>query len=122
MEDIKERILEFIAVGKMKKTLQGKIILLVGPPGVGKTTLASSIAKSLNRKFARVSMGGESDSSFLKGHRKTYIGAYPGKIISCLKECGSENCVILLDEIDKLGNSNHHGDPQSNLLEILDPE
>jgi Lon-like ATP-dependent protease len=111
MQDIKERILEFIAVGSLKKDLTGKILCFVGPPGVGKTSLAISIAKALNRKFARISLGGESDSSFLKGHRKTYIGAYPGKVITSLKECGTTNCVIILDEIDKLGRNEAHGDP-----------
>lgn len=114
--------MEFIAVGSLKKDLTGKILCFVGPPGVGKTSLAISIAKALSRKYARISLGGESDSSFLKGHRKTYIGAYPGKVITSLKECGTTNCVIILDEIDKLGRNEAHGDPQSNLLEILDPE
>lgn len=122
MAEVKERILEFIAVSKLKGSLTGKILLLHGPPGVGKTSLASSIAKAMKRSFYRISLGGESDSSVLKGHRKTYIGAYPGKLVSALKECNTENCVILLDEIDKLGQANFSGDPQSNLLEILDPE
>ena len=84
---------------------------LTGPPGTGKTSLATSIAKALNRKFVRIAMGGESDTAFLKGHRKTYIGSYPGKIIAALKEAQTENCVILLDEIDKLGRSEIQGDP-----------
>lgn len=122
MDDIKERILEFVAVGKMKGGLKGKILCLVGPPGKelflsvrGRKNQFKLIdcevnellvkIRSLNRKFARISLGGEGDASFLKGHRKTYIGAYPGKIISALRDCGTENCVILLDEIDKLGKS-----------------
>jgi ATP-dependent Lon protease len=103
MKEIKERILEFIALGKIKGSLKGKILCLVGSAGVGKTSLAGNIALALGRKFARVSLGGESDSSTLKGHRKTYIGSYPGKIVAALRECGTENCVILLDEVDKLG-------------------
>jgi len=122
MEEIKERILEFIAVSTLSEKTKGRILLLVGPPGVGKTSLAASIARAVGRPFARVSMGGESDSSFLKGHRRTYVGAYPGKIVQSLKMAQKQNCVILLDEIDKLGRSEMHGDPQSNLLEMLDPE
>lgn len=122
MDEIKERILEFIAVSTLSSKTKGRILLLVGPPGVGKTSLAASIAKAIGRPFARIAMGGEGDSSFLKGHRKTYIGAYPGKIVQAMKSTEKQNCVILLDEIDKLGKSEMHGDPQSNLLEILDPE
>lgn len=122
LQDVKDRIMEFIAVGAIKKTLKGKILLLTGPPGCGKTSLAFSIARALNRKAVRISLGGESDTSSLKGHRRTYIGSYPGKIVSSLKQAESDNCVIILDEIDKVGRQNVMGDPSSNLLEILDPQ
>jgi len=122
MEDVKERILECIAVGKLKGKIQGKIICFVGPPGVGKTSIGESIARALNRKFIRISLGGDRDTSSLKGHRRTYVGAIPGKIVKALKTTGSENPVILLDEIDKLGERSIQGDPSSVLLEILDPE
>lgn len=121
MEEVKDRILEFVAVGKLRNSVKEKILLLHGPPGVGKTTLAESIARALDRKYDRISLGGESDSSILKGTRRTYIGAYPGKIVTALKKCGTENCVIILDEVDKLGQRGQFSDPQSNLLEILDP-
>jgi ATP-dependent Lon protease len=111
LEKVKQRILEFVAVAKFKKTLKGKILTLVGPPGVGKTSLAISIAQALGRSYYRISLGGESDSSVLKGHRRTYVGAYPGKIVTALKETKFENCVIILDEIDKLGHSGMTGDP-----------
>lgn len=120
MKEVKDEILELISIGKLKGSLKGKIICLVGGPGLGKTTLASSIAKAMDRKFASISLGGVTDSSVLKGHRRTYIGAYSGKIIGALKQCGTNNPVILLDEIDKMGKS-PQGDPSSELLEILDP-
>jgi ATP-dependent Lon protease len=101
-----------IAVGKLKGSLKGKALCLIGAPGLGKTTLAYSIAKALGRKFESISLGGVTDSSVLKGHKRTYIGAYPGKIIAALKNCGTSDPVILLDEIDKLGWS-QQGDPAS---------
>ena len=104
--------MELIAVGKLKGTLKGKVLCFIGPPGLGKTTLASSIAKALKRKFYNISLGGITDSSALKGHRRTYVGAYSGKIMAALKSCGTSNPVILLDEIDKMGRSNQ-GDPRS---------
>ena len=112
--------MELISIGKLKGSLKGKIICLIGGPGLGKTTLAHSIAKSMNREFYNISLGGATDSAVLKGHRRTYIGAYSGKIIAALKKCGTNNPVILLDEIDKMGKS-PQGDPASELLEILDP-
>ena len=120
MKQVKDAILQIIAVGKLKGTLKGKIFCLIGGPGLGKTTIAKSIAKSLGRKFFSISLGGVTDSSVLKGHRRTYIGAYAGKIIEALKTCETNNPVILLDEIDKMGSS-YQGDPRSQLLEILDP-
>lgn len=121
MQDIKDRILEFIAVGKLKgETPQGKIMCFVGPPGVGKTSIGESIASSLGREFYRFSVGGLGDVAEIKGHRRTYIGAMPGKIIQCMKSTQTSNPVILIDEIDKLGRG-HTGDPASALLEVLDP-
>ena len=120
MDDVKERILEFIAVSKLRGTIKGKSLLLVGPPGVGKTSVASSIARCLGRKFARISLGGEYDVAVIKGHRKTYLGSYPGKIVQALKNVNSENPVILLDEVDKIGRS-IRGNIQDALLEVLDP-
>jgi len=120
LSDIKERILEFIAVGNLRGTVEGKIILLVGPPGVGKTSIGKSIAHALDRDFYRFSVGGLSDVSEIKGHRRTYIGSMPGKLIQCLKQTGVSNPVVLIDEIDKLG-SGYRGDPASALLELLDP-
>jgi len=118
LEDVKDIILQFIAVGKLKGSTQGKILCLAGPPGVGKTSIASSVAEALNRNFFRVSVGGLSDVSEIKGHRRTYVGAMPGKMIQCLKSVGSVNPLILIDEIDKLGRD-FRGDPASALLEVL---
>ncbi|KAL3910806.1 MAG: hypothetical protein SGILL_007548, partial [Bacillariaceae sp.] len=120
LDDVKDTILEFIAVGKLKGSVQGKIICLSGPPGTGKTSIAKSVAEALGREFYRFSVGGLSNVSEIKGHRRTYIGAMPGKIIQSLKTTGTFNPLILIDEIDKLGYG-HQGDPASALLEVLDP-
>lgn len=121
MEDIKKRILEFIAVSQLKGTTQGKILCFHGPPGVGKTSIARSIARALNRQYFRFSVGGMTDVAEIKGHRRTYVGAMPGKLVQCLKKTATENPLVLIDEVDKIGKG-VHGDPASALLELLDPE
>ena len=121
LDDVKDRILEFIAVSRLRGSAQGKILCLVGPPGVGKTSIGRSIASTLHRKYYRFSVGGLYDVAEIKGHRRTYVGAMPGKIVQCLKITGSSNPLVLIDEVDKLGRG-HTGDPASALLELLDPE
>lgn len=121
MEDIKKRILEFIAVSQLKGSTQGKILCFHGPPGVGKTSIARSIARALNREYFRFSVGGMTDVAEIKGHRRTYVGAMPGKLIQCLKKTNTENPLVLIDEVDKIGKG-YQGDPSSALLELLDPE
>ncbi|XP_029072530.1 LOW QUALITY PROTEIN: lon protease homolog, mitochondrial [Monodon monoceros] len=121
MEDVKKRILEFIAVSQLRASTQGKILCFYGPPGVGKTSIARSIARALNREYFRFSVGGMTDVAEIKGHRRTYVGAMPGKIIQCLKKTKTENPLVLIDEVDKIGRG-YQGDPSSALLELLDPE